>query len=573
MLDGVTYKCLSVVCVTPYACPCMAPSFDDCTRPESVKLVLVHITMSRLLSAISFWLMLIFAHSLSETRLHNSVKFLNLFISCTDLPERHGGIVTPDIYVEVESDQFDVNFRTEHIQYTNNPSWRRPFRMSYPINTDSFLKFTLHYNDKYQTRISAGYTTVARLFHDLAPEPLFITEGVVDPVKFQIAADFSNICTRLAFDVVFYVPENFSLDICSIESDGGPPVICENVLPPVKREIIDVSSLIPVNVPLKQFCGYASLKECKVIIKPTGTSETETKNSKSDYSSFDFYQTTLQLPVFDLTKVPELEGEHQEFIVSVVDDTVDKKWLKFLTQEYSVDFAISVGLTSDEFDSKILKSVGKIAEEWIPSSWSFRRAFKTVPRFDVLTSFYQSYGVQKGFVGKAKQVTSAKDVVKFAGKHPVGPFDHLYFAPSIRWAISRSRPTGDRYTILMIVADGECKDVDDTISLLVDVVSNHPISVVLIEVGEERTKSLPLIVDTVYELVSFDERAPKFSARRNSVHFIHVERPFKNQNEMFASVLKEVPRQFSEFVARKTCLSNLPTQLMKFETNPPLTLR
>ena len=127
-----------------------------------------------------------------------------------------------------------------------------------------------------------------------------------------------------------------------------------------------------------------------------------------------------------------------------------------------------------------------------------------------------------------------------------------FFAPIIKRVINEinddltSKKTENHYYILMILTDGNVKDMDDTINCIIEA-SKLPLSIVIIGIGNSKF--------TRMDILDGDEEPLKNSKgelrKRDIVQFVKFN-TFKDKSkdcgtELAEEVLKEIPRQIEEY--------------------------
>ncbi|OMJ84219.1 hypothetical protein SteCoe_14706 [Stentor coeruleus] len=112
-------------------------------------------------------------------------------------------------------------------------------------------------------------------------------------------------------------------------------------------------------------------------------------------------------------------------------------------------------------------------------------------------------------------------------------------------AVAKSQPPHAAYHVLLILTDGDINDMSDTIVKIVEA-SQLPISIIIVGVGNDSFLSMQeLDCDNG---VLIDERGIK--AARDIVQFVPFNKFNGNPVALAAEVLKEVPKQLTDFMSR-----------------------
>ncbi|KAM9953793.1 hypothetical protein ACTFIR_008887 [Dictyostelium discoideum] len=131
-----------------------------------------------------------------------------------------------------------------------------------------------------------------------------------------------------------------------------------------------------------------------------------------------------------------------------------------------------------------------------------------------------------------------------------------YFAPLInmaaRYASQGQSQSNQKYTILMIITDGEILDADNTIDAIVKS-SGLPLSIIIVGVGNANFTNMNILDGDDAALQSGGVRA-----ERDIVQFVAMRDYLNRPNELAAEVLREIPTQFLSFMKK-----------YKFRPNPP----
>ncbi|OMJ84217.1 hypothetical protein SteCoe_14704 [Stentor coeruleus] len=112
-------------------------------------------------------------------------------------------------------------------------------------------------------------------------------------------------------------------------------------------------------------------------------------------------------------------------------------------------------------------------------------------------------------------------------------------------SVAKSQPPHVAYHVLLILTDGEIMDMSDTISQIVEA-SNLPMSIIIVGVGNADFSSMEkLDCDTG---VLTNERGQ--TAARDIVQFVPFSKFNGNPTALAAEVLKEVPKQLTDFMMK-----------------------
>ncbi|OMJ84218.1 hypothetical protein SteCoe_14705 [Stentor coeruleus] len=111
--------------------------------------------------------------------------------------------------------------------------------------------------------------------------------------------------------------------------------------------------------------------------------------------------------------------------------------------------------------------------------------------------------------------------------------------------VARSQPPHVGYHVLLILTDGEIMDMSDTISNIIDA-SQLPISIIIIGVGSANFSSMERL--DCDRGVLTDMRG--ISASRDIVQFVPFIRFGGNPAALASEVLKEVPKQLTDFMSK-----------------------
>lgn len=112
--------------------------------------------------------------------------------------------------------------------------------------------------------------------------------------------------------------------------------------------------------------------------------------------------------------------------------------------------------------------------------------------------------------------------------------------------IVRQRENLPIYNILLILTDGEIHDMEQTKQIIVES-SKHPISVIIIGVGEEKFELMRQLDSD--ESVLRDNFG--HAAVRDVVQFVKFKEFMGRASELAAEVLKEVPEQLVNYMLYK----------------------
>ena len=140
-------------------------------------------------------------------------------------------------------------------------------------------------------------------------------------------------------------------------------------------------------------------------------------------------------------------------------------------------------------------------------------------------------------------------------------------------AVANSSPPQQMYTILLILTDGEIMDMNETITSIVNC-SGLPMSIIIVGVGNANFSSMEAL--DCDSGVLTDIRGKR--AVRDIVQFVPFNKFGGNPVALAAEVLKEVPKQLTEFMEMIHYVPVLPEEVpLEFiapiqENLPPLNL-
>ncbi|KAF2074544.1 hypothetical protein CYY_004171 [Polysphondylium violaceum] len=135
-----------------------------------------------------------------------------------------------------------------------------------------------------------------------------------------------------------------------------------------------------------------------------------------------------------------------------------------------------------------------------------------------------------------------------------------YFAPLIdkaaKIAAKGQSQEQQKYTILMIITDGEITDMDNTIEAIVKA-SVLPLSIVIVGVGLDSFSSMVTLDGDDGPLVSKGVRA-----ERDIVQFVPLRNYASNPQELASETLKEIPGQLLSYMKKMNYHPNTPKMPM-----------
>ncbi|KAF2069002.1 hypothetical protein CYY_009678 [Polysphondylium violaceum] len=135
-----------------------------------------------------------------------------------------------------------------------------------------------------------------------------------------------------------------------------------------------------------------------------------------------------------------------------------------------------------------------------------------------------------------------------------------YFAPLIdkvaKIAAKGQSQQNQKYTILMIITDGEITDIDNTIEAIVKA-SVLPLSIVIVGVGKDSFTNMVVLDGDDGLLVSNGVRA-----ERDIVQFVPLRNYASNPQELASETLKEIPGQLLSYMKKMNYHPNTPKMPM-----------
>ena len=136
-------------------------------------------------------------------------------------------------------------------------------------------------------------------------------------------------------------------------------------------------------------------------------------------------------------------------------------------------------------------------------------------------------------------------------------------------SVARSVPPNQVYNVLLILTDGAIMDMDKTISSVVGA-SSLPMSIIIVGVGNADFNSMEALDCDEGFLV--DNRG--FRATRDIVQFVPFNKFSGNSTALAAEVLREVPKQLTDFMSSINYAPEIPQQapiecLVPIETVAP----
>ncbi|KAM9978380.1 hypothetical protein ACTFIY_012133 [Dictyostelium cf. discoideum] len=142
------------------------------------------------------------------------------------------------------------------------------------------------------------------------------------------------------------------------------------------------------------------------------------------------------------------------------------------------------------------------------------------------------------------------------------------FASVIQEAIARASesrlPYQQKYTVLLIITDGEICDMDETIKSLVQA-SNLPLSVVIVGVGLSSFENMNLLDGDNGCLVDYKG----IRAKRDIVQFVPFNKYSGNINALAQETLKEIPGQLLSYFKSIGVPPNPPRTFIPVDILPP----
>jgi copine 5/8/9 len=129
--------------------------------------------------------------------------------------------------------------------------------------------------------------------------------------------------------------------------------------------------------------------------------------------------------------------------------------------------------------------------------------------------------------------------------HLSGPTLFCPMLESMNSLVSKSL-SDSSYYILLILTDGEVRDMDKTIEALIES-SDLPLSVIIIGIGEDQDFENMHMLDCDSGKLKND----KHEAKRDVVQFVRFEKFHGNTAHLASAVLQEIPKQFMAYTDMK----------------------
>jgi hypothetical protein len=136
--------------------------------------------------------------------------------------------------------------------------------------------------------------------------------------------------------------------------------------------------------------------------------------------------------------------------------------------------------------------------------------------------------------------------------HLSGPTLFSHFIEEFN-ALAAKGELESTYSILLILTDGEIRDMDKTIDTVIKS-SQLPVSIIIIGIGEDQNFENINQLDCDSGKLKQGNR----EAARDVVQFVRFEKFHGNLNQLSSAVLQEVPKQFMSYVDMKGIKPNAP---------------